>query len=54
VHIAARVAALGEGGDVLVSRTVRDLVVGSDLAFADHGPHTLKGVPEPWQIYRAS
>ena len=54
VHIAARVAALGDGGDVLVSRTVRDLVVGSDLAFADHGTHTLKGVPEPWQIYCAS
>jgi class 3 adenylate cyclase len=54
VHIAARVAALAEGGEVLVSRTVRDLVVGSDLAFDDHGTHTLKGVPEPWQIYRAS
>jgi class 3 adenylate cyclase len=53
VHIAARVAALAGDGEVLVSRTVRDLVVGSDLDFEDRGVHELKGVPEDWQIYAA-
>jgi class 3 adenylate cyclase len=53
VHIAARVAALARGGEVLVSRTVRDLVSGSGLAFEDRGRHTLKGVPEDWQLYAA-
>ena len=51
VHIAARVAALAAGGEVLVSRTVRDLVTGSDLRFVDRGEHTLKGVPESWQLF---
>jgi len=53
VHIAARVAALAEEGEILVSRTVRDLVVGSGLDFEDRGAHELKGVPEDWQIYAA-
>jgi class 3 adenylate cyclase len=53
VHIAARVAALAGEGEVLVSRTVRDLVVGSGLDFEDRGAHELKGVPEDWQIYAA-
>jgi class 3 adenylate cyclase len=53
VHIAARVAALAKEGEVLVSRTVRDLVVGSGLDFEDRGAHELKGVPESWQIYAA-
>jgi class 3 adenylate cyclase len=53
VHIAARVAALAQEGEVLVSRTVRDLVVGSGLDFEDRGAHELKGVPEDWQIYAA-
>jgi class 3 adenylate cyclase len=53
VHIAARVAALASEGEVLVSRTVRDLVVGSGLNFEDRGPYELKGVPEDWQIYAA-
>jgi class 3 adenylate cyclase len=51
VHIAARVAALAGPDEVLVSRTVRDLVVGSNLRFEPRGEHELKGVPEPWQIY---
>jgi len=51
VHIGARVAALAEAGEVLVSRTVRDLVTGSGLHFEDRGSHDLKGVPEPWQLY---
>jgi class 3 adenylate cyclase len=53
VHIAARVAALAKEGEVLVSRTVRDLVVGSGLDFEDRGAHELKGVPDDWQIYAA-
>ena len=51
VHVAARV--MGKAGDdeVLVSRTVRDLTAGSGLEFTDRGMHTLKGIPEDWQLY---
>ena len=52
VHIGARVAALAQPGEVLVSRTVRDLTAGSGLEFEDAGEHELKGVPERWQLYR--
>lgn len=51
VHIAARVVALAEPGEVLVSSTVKDLVVGSGIEFADRGEHDLKGVPEPWRLF---
>jgi class 3 adenylate cyclase len=51
VHIAARVAALAASGEVLVSRTVRDLVTGSGLRFVPRGEHQLKGVPEAWQLF---
>jgi class 3 adenylate cyclase len=51
VHIAARVGALAASGEVLVSRTVRDLVAGSELRFADRGEHELKGVPDTWQLF---
>ena len=50
VHIGARVAALAGPGDVLVSSTVKDLVAGSGLVFADRGMHELKGVPDPWRV----
>ncbi|HYK95434.1 MAG TPA: adenylate/guanylate cyclase domain-containing protein [Candidatus Dormibacteraeota bacterium] len=53
VHIGARVAALAGPGEVLVSGTVRDLVVGSDLAFDDRDEHELKGVPGRWHLWRA-
>lgn len=53
VHIASRVNGLADTGEVLVSRTVKDLVVGSDLEFADRGVHELKGVAEPWRLYAA-
>jgi class 3 adenylate cyclase len=53
VHIGARVSALAESGEVLVSRTVKDLVVGSQVAFEDRGIHSLKGIPEEWQLYAA-
>jgi class 3 adenylate cyclase len=51
VHIAARVSARAEPGEVLVSRTVRDLVAGSGLEFSDKGTHELKGVPDAWELY---
>jgi class 3 adenylate cyclase len=51
VHIGARIAALASGGEVLVSSTVKDLVVGSGLAFDDRGSHELKGVPGEWRVY---
>lgn len=50
VHIGARVAALAEPGEVLVTGTVRDLVNGSDIHFVDRGCHPLKGVPGEWQV----
>ncbi len=51
VHIGARIAALAGPGEVLVSRTVRDLVAGSGLSFRDLGTTTLKGIPDEWQLY---
>ena len=51
VHIGARVAAQAAPGEVLVSSTVKDLVAGSGLAFADRGTHELKGVPGEWRLY---
>jgi pimeloyl-ACP methyl ester carboxylesterase len=51
VHTAARVAALAGPGEVLVSRTVKDLVAGSGLGFEDRGSHTLKGVPDDWHLF---
>jgi class 3 adenylate cyclase len=52
VHIAARVSALAGGGEILATRTVRDLVVGSTLSFEERGEHALKGVGERWLLYR--
>jgi class 3 adenylate cyclase len=51
VHIAARVMAAAESGEILASRTVRDLVVGSDIAVEDRGPHALKGIQGSWQLF---
>jgi class 3 adenylate cyclase/pimeloyl-ACP methyl ester carboxylesterase len=51
VHIGARVGAAAEPGQVLVSRTVHDLVGGSGLTFANRGEHELKGVPGHWELY---
>jgi class 3 adenylate cyclase len=53
VHIGARIADLARPGEVLVSNTVRDLVAGSGLAFAERGTHTLRGVPEAWRLFAA-
>ena len=54
VHLAARVVALASPEQVLVTRTVRDLVSGSGIKFQDCGTHELKGFPEAWQIFVAS
>lgn len=51
VHIGARVAALAGAGEVLVSSTVKDLIAGSGLEFADRGEHVLKGVPGAWRVF---
>jgi class 3 adenylate cyclase len=51
VHTAARIAALASSNEVFVSATVRDLVAGSGLSFEDRGVHTLKGLPEPRQVF---
>ncbi len=53
VHIGARVGALAGPSEVLVSSTVKDLVAGSGLSFADRGEHELKGVPGSWRLYAA-
>ena len=50
VHIASRVSAMAGPGEVLVTGTVRDLVVGSGIVFDDRGRHNLKGVPDEWQV----
>jgi class 3 adenylate cyclase len=53
VHIGARVAALADAGEVVVTRTVRDLTAGSGLTYSARGAHTLRGVPGEWELYRA-
>jgi class 3 adenylate cyclase len=54
VHIGARVGALAAPGEVLVSNTVKDLVVGSGIDFDDRGEHQLKGVPGTWRLWAAA
>ena len=54
VVIARRVCDLAATDELLASRTVKDLVIGSGIAFADRGVHTLKGVPDDWQLYAVS
>lgn len=51
VHIAARVNALAAPSEVLVTSTVKDLVIGSGIQFTDRGEHTLKGVPDAWRVF---
>jgi class 3 adenylate cyclase/alpha-beta hydrolase superfamily lysophospholipase len=53
VHIGARIGAVAGPSEVLVSRTVADLVVGSGIKLVDRGEHELKGVPGTWRLYRA-
>jgi class 3 adenylate cyclase len=54
VHIGARIASLASAREVLVSRTVRDLVSGSNIVLRDRGTHSLRGVPGDWQVYAAA
>lgn len=51
VHIGSRVASAANAGEILVSSTVKDLVVGSGVSFEDRGIHNLKGVPGEWHIF---
>jgi len=51
VHIGARVAALANPGEILVSSTVKDLVAGSGIGFTHRGSHTLRGVPGKWRLF---
>lgn len=51
VHLAARIGSLAGSGEVLVSRTVRDLVAGSGIGFDERGHHQLKGIPDSWDLY---
>ena len=54
VHITSRVASLGGTDDIVVSRTIKDIVAGSGITFEDFGIHVLKGVPDDWQLYRVA
>ncbi len=54
VHLAARIMRLAQAGEILASRTVRDLVIGSELHFTDRGEHELKGIPDRWAVYAAT
>jgi len=54
VHIGARVSTLAGPNDVLVSSTLRDLVIGSGLEFEERGVHELKGVPGEWKLFRVT
>jgi class 3 adenylate cyclase len=54
MHIGARVAAHAGPGEVLASRTVRDLVIGSGIEFESRGEHVLKGIPQPTELYAVS
>lgn len=52
IHIAARVSAMAAGGEILVSRTVKDIVSGSRIEFEDIGTHTLKGISDQYQLFK--
>jgi class 3 adenylate cyclase len=54
VHIAARICALADADEVMTTGTVRDLVLGSDLAFEARGVRLLRGVPGEWAVFRAT
>ena len=51
VHLAQRVSSVAQPGEVLVTRTVVDLVAGSGIDFHDRGEHELKGIPAPWRLF---
>ena len=51
VHVAARIQGLAGPGDIRVSSTLKDIVVGSDARFEDRGQHSLKGMPGEWRLF---
>ncbi|MHB8465992.1 MAG: nucleotidyl cyclase domain-containing protein, partial [Acidimicrobiales bacterium] len=53
VHVAARVLGLAGAAEILCTRTVKELSLGSGIAFADRGSHVLRGIPDEWQLYAA-
>jgi class 3 adenylate cyclase len=53
-HVGARIASLASPGEVLASRTVKDLAAGSGITFASRGTHELRGVPGRWELYAAA
>ncbi len=54
VHIGARIAAQADGGEILVSSTVKDLVAGSGIEFEDQGEHQLKGISQAWRLFKVA
>lgn len=54
IHIAARLAGIAPAGEIVVSRTVKDLVAGSGIEFEDLGAHTLKGIPDEQRLFRVA
>jgi class 3 adenylate cyclase len=54
VHIAARILSMAGPGELIVSGTVKDLVVGSGINFEDRGEHELRGVPGEWRLWSVS
>jgi class 3 adenylate cyclase len=53
VHIGARIMSVAQPREILVSSTVKELVVGSGIKFEDRGEHELRGVPESWRLFAA-
>jgi class 3 adenylate cyclase len=53
-HICSRIMNLARGNEILVSRTIRDVAAGANLAFLERGSHELRGLPGMWELYRAS
>ena len=51
VHTAARIVDKAEASEVLASRTVKDLVAGSEIEFVERGTYRLKGIPDDWQLF---
>ena len=51
VHITRCIAALAQPAEILVSRAVKDLVLGTGISFADRGPHELGGIPDRWPLF---
>jgi class 3 adenylate cyclase len=52
IHLAARIMDRATAGEVLISRTVKDLIAGSGIELDDAGEHSLKGIEEKWQLFR--